>query len=73
MFTARNIRDNEWRLSRKFLDETQKKSSTLYIFSIAVLSHPGICPSVKLCPCVSNVTDVFKRNRQLIQANKKTE
>lgn len=69
MFTERNIRDNEWRLSRKFLDETQKKSSTLYIFSIAVLSHPGICPSVKLCPCVSNVTDVFTKKQAVNSSN----
>lgn len=70
-FAARNIRDNE-ALEEISRLNANKKSSKLYIFGIAFnfLSHPRICPSVKLYPCVSNVTDILQINRQFIQAIK---
>lgn len=53
MFAARNIRDNEWRLSRKFLDETQIKNLVRYIYLVMFFFIPSwnmsICKIMPMC------------------------
>lgn len=53
MFAARNIRSNEWRLSRKFLDETQIKNLVRYIYLVEIFFIPSwnmsICKIMPMC------------------------